>query len=442
MAEATVRSSELEVALRRDARSILDAAIAAVDPEALVRGALADGPPAPAPGGEVLLVAVGKAALAMARGAVDRLAVTPWQGIAVAPAGGGGRAPDGFAVHRAGHPLPDQEGLEGARAVQELVRRAGPDDRILLLLSGGGSALLTLPARDVSLDDVRWVTHRLQRAGADIRELNTVRKHLEVLKGGGLARIAVPAPLRVLVLSDVVGDHLDVIASGPASPDPSTFADAIEVLARRGLWDEVPAAVRAHLLYGREGDERETPKEGDPCFGGVEVRVVGNVSTALDAAAERAAALGYPPEIRAADVEGPARDVGARLAREALECDGPCCLLYGGETTVSVVGEGKGGRNQEVALAAALGIDRPGVIVLSAGTDGVDGPTDAAGAMATGLTTSRGEALGLDARAHLEGNDAYPFFEALGDLVVTGPTGTNVMDVMMVLVGPGVGVLD
>lgn len=355
----------------------------------------------------------------------------------MAPRGSGRHAPEGFRTYRGGHPLPDQEGLEGARDVCDLLRRSGPRDRVLLLLSGGGSSLLTLPRSDVSLDDLRRTTDLLMRAGAAIGQLNAVRKHLESLKGGRLAALCEPAPLRALVLSDVVGDPLDVIASGPVSPDPSTFADAIAALEDLLVWDEVPQAVREHLVLGREGEHEETPKPGDSTFAGVRVEVVGNAETAARAAALEAKRRGYRTTVGSTSITGEARDVGALLAAQARELAGgiqPACLVQAGETTVAVKGGGRGGRSQEAALAAALDLEgQDGLLVLVAGTDGIDGPTDAAGAFASGSTLPRAGAAGLDARAHLAENDSHPFFDALGDLVRTGPTGTNVMDLMLVL---------
>jgi hydroxypyruvate reductase len=429
--------------LRRDARSLAEAALVSVDPATLVEEAIYARPLDAGEQGSIIVLAVGKAARGMAEGAHRALGRRIAHGVVLAPSGSSGPVPKGFEMHRGSHPLPDADGMAGARAIAETARRAGPHDRLLVLLSGGGSALLTLPDGDVSLEDLREVTRLLLLSGAPIAELNAVRKHLDQLKGGGLARIAMPARVRALLLSDVVGDPPDVIASGPVSPDPTTFADAIEVLERRGLWDQVPASVREHLVFGREGQIPETPKPGDPPFVGVQATVIGNAARAVAGAAFRARALGYDVHVHSVELAGEAREVGrelARLGRQIRDGSGPVAppavLLAGGETTVVVTGDGKGGRNQEVALAAALeldGIDR--VLVLSLATDGVDGPTDAAGAVAVGATLRRARHLGLDARASLERNDTYRFFQQLDDLVTTGPTGTNVMDLMIVLVG-------
>lgn len=437
--------------LGRDFRAILAAALEAVDPERLVRDALDDGrlavpePPADARDGDVVLLAVGKATAGMARGAIGGLTERIREGAALLPRGVGAEVPAaaGIRVFRGGHPLPDDAGVDAARTILETARRAGPGDILLFLVSGGGSALLTLPAEGVELEHVRAVTDRLLDSGADIRELNTVRKHLDRLKGGGLARAAAPTPVRAGALSDVVGDPLDVIASGPVSPDPTTYGDALEVLERRLSRAEAPAAVVRHLEAGARGERPETPKPGDPCFRRVATTVVGNAVTALESAAGEARSRGYRTRVLGADVTGEARDVGAelgRLARRIREGDEgpapPCCVLAAGETTVTVTGDGLGGRNQEVALGAAASLDGlDAVLVASVGTDGVDGPTDAAGALATGSTLERARQAGIDPGDALDRNDSHPFFRELGDLVTTGPTGTNVMDLQVLLIG-------
>jgi hydroxypyruvate reductase len=433
--------TEVERRLRRDALTILRAALAAVDPERLVRDALRDDPlPVPQAGGRTLLLAVGKAAIPMARAAAAVLGDALAEGVVLTPAGSPNQVPNRLRLYQGGHPLPDQRGVEGARDIVQLARRAGPLDQVLVLLSGGGSALLTLPHSDLTLGDLRRITELMLLDGATIRDLNTVRKHLETLKGGRLAALAAPASVRALVLSDVIGDPLDIIASGPVSPDLSTFEDAIQVLERRGLWTEAPAPVRQHLLERRMGRMSETPKEGDPVFEKVRVSVVGNATLAARRAAEEASQLGYHSRVVSTEVTGEARIMGALMAenlRAQLQLPlRPICHVSAGETTVSVHGNGLGGRNQELVLAAALGLDRArAALLLSAGTDGLDGPTDAAGALATGSTMGRARALGLNGEAYLERNDSYRFFEALNDLIKTGPTGTNVMDLMIVMAG-------
>ncbi|RPI48222.1 MAG: glycerate kinase, partial [Chloroflexi bacterium] len=342
----------------------------------------------------------------------------------------------------AGHPLPDGAGVAATRRLADLLRRATDRDLVLVVLSGGASALLTLPAEGLGLDDLVQATELLLRSGATISELNAVRKHLSQIKGGGLARLAAPAPVAALVLSDVVGDRLDVIASGPTSPDATTFADAWAVVERYGLVERLPRAVVAHLRAGLEGGPAETLKPGEALFQRVQNVIVGSNRLAAEAAVEAARRLGFNALLLSTFVEGEAREVGrvaAALAREVVThgrpVPRPACLVWGGETTVTVRGQGKGGRNQELALAAALALeDLPGVVLLALGTDGIDGPTDAAGAVAGGLTVARARALGLDPRAYLANNDAYSFFDALGDLLRTGPTGTNVNDLLFIWV--------
>ena len=429
--------------LRRDALAILDAGVNAVEPHRLVRDALG-GEPALGSAGGVHLVAVGKAAAAMAAGATEVLGDRIRAGVVLAPRGAISGAPSGLRLFEGGHPIPSAEGARGAEAIRELARDLEEGDQLLCLVSGGGSALMTLPAEGVSLADVQVVTDLLLRAGATIEELNCVRKHIERLKGGRLADLASPAEIAALVLSDVVGDPLDVIASGPVTPDPTTFGEAVAVLDRYGVDDRLPAAIRERLEAGVSGRVRETPKADEVCFERVRATVIGNNRIAATAALEAAQGLGYATRLLTTQCVGEAREVGRELAllARALECavDGltpPACLIAAGETTVTVVGEGRGGRNQEVVLGAALelaGSDR--VLIASMGTDGIDGPTDAAGAMADGRSMGRAQERGVDARARLADNDAYGFFEALDDLILTGPTGTNVMDLMLVLVAP------
>ncbi len=345
----------------------------------------------------------------------------------------------------AGHPIPDAAGLMGAQRVLGWLRGLSTEDLVICLISGGGSALLPAPAEGIRLEDKQALTGLLLRAGATINEINAVRKHCSLLKGGQLARRAAPATLITLVLSDVVGSPLDVIASGPTVPDSSTFADAYAVLERYGLLEQAPASIVAHLRRGMAGALAETPKPGDPCFARTQTVIVGDNRIAAQAAAGRARQLGFSTQILTTFVEGEAREVArvcAALLKEEVQANAPlprpACLILGGETTVTVRGHGQGGRNQELALAAALALNGwPDVAIASLGTDGTDGPTDAAGAMATGWTVRAGEALGLNAAAMLSNNDAYHFFSALGDLILTGPTGTHVNDLVLALAWPG-----
>lgn len=377
----------------------------------------------------------------MADGVYRALSRRPAEGVVIAPAGTAADLPPEIELCRGGHPIPNAEGIRGAHAVLSLAERLGEDDIVLLLVSGGGSALMTLPDAGLSLDDLRATTGALLKAGATIGELNTVRKHLEKLKGGRLAAAVRPARVVALVLSDVVGDPLDTIASGPVTPDPTTFADALAILERRDVLRTIPGAIVGHLERGVRGELPETPKADDPCFARVETHIVGHNRLAAEAALAEARRRGYRTHLLSTLMSGEAREVGRELGRLGLEVlesgrpvEAPAFILAAGETTVTVRGNGRGGRNQEVALGAALVLDgAEGVLVASLGTDGVDGPTDAAGALAWGSTIRRAAVLGLDPQCTLADNNAYPFFEALGDLVVTGPTGTNVMDLMMVL---------
>jgi hydroxypyruvate reductase/glycerate 2-kinase len=440
-----------ESSLRPHAFSIWQAAVAAVDPFTLVRDALThpdadlrralEGP------GRILVGGGGKAAAAMAEGVETALAdkLGRLSGILNVPADAVRplRRLQLHAARPAATNQPTAAGVEGVRAMLELVAAAGPDDVGLCLLSGGGSALLPAPAEGVTLEEKQQLTLLLHTCGATIDEMNCVRKHLSRVKGGRLAQAFGPRPLFSLILSDVVGDPLDVIASGPTAPDPTTFADALAVLRRYGLTDQTPPAVLAHLEAGRLGQIPETPKSLPPQ---VHNRILGNNARALAAAAAQATALGYAVVNLGSFIEGETRPVAvvhAALVR-SICADGvparpPACVLSGGETTVTLSPtHGKGGRNQEFVLAALHKLGAAAmsnVVVLSGGTDGEDGPTDAAGAVADANTLDRAAAVGLDAAAALERHDAYPFFDAAGDLLRTGLTGTNVMDVRVLLVG-------
>lgn len=341
-------------------------------------------------------------------------------------------------LNECGHPVPDRNGEQGAARIARIASEAGPEDLIICLISGGASALLPLPAPPLTLAAKQQTTRLLLDCGANIHEMNCIRKHLSLLKGGQLARLAAPAALLTLILSDVIGDDLDVIGSGPTVPDRSTFADARAILEKYGIARKLPAAVRARL----NGDAPETPKPGDPIFTRVQNLIVGSNRLAVDAAARQARELGYRTLVLSTFIEGETRDVArvhAAIAKE-IRATGrpvkpPACVISGGETTVTIHGKGLGGRNQEFALAAGLDIaGMKDVAIASIGTDGTDGPTDAAGAVADGSTVSRAGAAGLDAAAFLARNDSYRFFEPLGGLIRTGPTGTNVADVRIILV--------
>lgn len=346
----------------------------------------------------------------------------------------------------AAHPVPDEAGVEGTKRILEMVRTADESTLVIFLLSGGGSALLVAPVAGVTLQDKQQVTSLLLQAGATINELNAVRKHLSAIKGGRLAQAVYPAQLVSLILSDVIGDGLDVIASGPTAADSSTFADAWTVIEKYALLEKIPLNAKRYLQRGIAGQEPDTVKLHDPCMKGVNNVIVGGIGLALAAAAEKVQQLGFAVEIISAALQGEARDAAkflanaARKVRLGLKAGEKRCLLSGGETTVTIKGKGKGGRNQELALAFALEIEGlAGITLLSAGTDGNDGPTDAAGALVDGNTAIRARQLGMEPVQFLNDNDSYVFFQKFDELsgenshFKTGPTGTNVMDLQIVL---------
>jgi hydroxypyruvate reductase len=347
----------------------------------------------------------------------------------------------------AGHPVPDERGVEAARDIRVLAEAAGADDLVLVLVSGGGSALTPAPPPPITLADKQEVTRLLLAAGATINQLNAVRKHCSLLKGGQLACAAAPARVEALILSDVVGDPLDVIASGPTTPDPSTFAEALGILDGFGLRGTAPRSVILRLEQGARGEIPETPKPGDPVFARVRNTVIGNNALVVDAAAAKARALGFTPHALTRALEGEVREVAKHFVVMARSIEAgkgpvapPACVIAGGETTVTVRGQGKGGRCQEFALAAALELEgTKGAVILAAGTDGTDGPSDAAGAIVDGASATRARAQGVDPVARLADNDSHSVLKASGDLVVTGPTNTNLLDLYLLLVEPPTG---
>ena len=435
---------------REHARLIVDAALAAVDPSAAVlrsvrlRGddlhigethvSLSDID-------RVVVVGAGKAGVPMSRAIVEVLGDRIVAGHVVVPHGQAA-AVAGVDMYEAGHPVPDAAGVAAGGAVIEAI--TGLDERtvVICLISGGGSALLVAPAPGIELEDLQLTNQALLACGATIVEINTLRKHLSSVKGGQLARAAVPARVYTLVLSDVVGDPLDAIASGPTVPDTTSFSDCLAIVDRYDLAELLPAPVVARLRGGAAGDIDETPKPGDAAFERVANVLVANNDTAVSAAAVAAAELGYATIVLSTLIEGEAREVAkvhAAIAREARRSGrpaaAPLCLISGGETTVTLKGHGSGGRNQEFVLAASLEIDGlEDILVCSVGTDGIDGTTDAAGAFADGRSVARALAAGIDPRACLADNDSHRVFAALDDLVVTGPTDTNVMDLRLLLV--------
>ena len=404
-------------------RRLLDAALASAQPARCLPPHLPE-PPA----GRTVVVGAGKAAATMARAVEDHWA-GPLEGLVVTRYGH--RVPTrAIEVVEAAHPVPDAGGREAAARILAMAEGLGADDLALCLISGGGSALLTLPAPGIELADKQAVTGALLRSGAAIGEINAVRKHLSAIKGGRLGAACHPAHLVSLLISDVPGDDPAVIGSGPAVPDPTTFADALAVLHKYGIRE--PAAVIRHLELG----EDETPKEGDPRLAGREIHMTATPAVALDAAAGVAHEAGYMPVVLGDALEGEARDLARAHAALARDAAPGTVLLSGGEATVTVTGHGRGGPNAEYALALALALDgAPGVFAIACDTDGIDGTEDNAGASVTPDTLSRGHAAGEDAAARLAANDAYGYFAALGDLVMTGPTLTNVNDFRAILVG-------
>jgi hydroxypyruvate reductase len=410
-------------------RALLDAAIAAARPDAILPPHLPPPPP-----GRTIVLGAGKAAAAMAR-AVEMHMGGPIEGLVVTRYGHAVPCAR-VEVVEAAHPVPDAAGRDAARRILDHAERAGPEDLVLCLISGGASALLALPAAGLALEDKQAVNRALLACGADIAQMNAVRKHLSAIKGGRLAAAAHPARVVSLLISDVPGDDPAVIGSGPTVADPTTFADALAILSAYGI--QPPAAVLKHLRAARD----ETPKPGDPRLARAEIVIVARPQASLEAAAARAEAAGVRPLILGDALEGEAREVAKVLAGIALQvrrhgqpAPPPCVLLSGGETTVTVRGAGRGGRNVEFLLALALHLNgAAGISALAADTDGIDGSEDNAGAIALSDTLARARALGLDAQAVLADNDGYGFFVALGDLVITGPTLTNVNDFRAIMI--------
>ena len=410
-------------------RRMLDAAIKAASPASAIAVHL---PPPPA--GRTIVLGAGKAAAAMAQ-EIEQHMAGPIEGLVVTRYGHGVPC-QRIEVVEAAHPVPDAAGLQAAARMLQLAEAAGPGDLVLCLISGGASALLALPAPGISLGDKQALNRALLASGADIGQMNKVRKHLSAIKGGRLAAAAHPAKVVTLVISDVPGDDPAVIGSGPTVPDPSTFAEALEVIDRFGITE--PAAILDHLRAAAD----ETPKPGDPRLADATTTVIATPQASLEAAAAEAREMGLAPVILGDAIEGEAREVAKVLAAIALQvrrhgqpAPPPCVLLSGGETTVTMRGRGRGGRNGEFLLALAVQLHgAAGISALAADTDGIDGSEENAGAIVTPDTLARAEAHGLDAKAMLADNDAYDFFSVLGDLVLTGPTLTNVNDFRAIVI--------
>ena len=453
MAGRSTRTGGITFARGRElAWQIMRRALAAVDPAQAVRNTVQrDGDRLHVAGKtydlaryrRVLVTGAGKASAPMARALEEILGDRVDDGLVIVKYGHRDETRR-IRLREAGHPVPDEMGLQASRELAELVASAAEDDLLLCVISGGGSALLCLPAEGITLDDYQSLTQALLRSGATINQINTIRKHIERVKGGRLAQLAAPAEIAALILSDVVGNPLDFIASGPTVPDTTTYQDALAVLRQFDLEDKVPSSVSDRLRRGATGELPETPKPGDPLFETVTTKVIGSNDIAADAALEEARHLGFHAELLTTFVEGEAREIGkvaAALAKELVirgqPEPAPACLILGGETTVTVRGEGRGGRNQEMALAAGLamaGLERAMVVALA--TDGSDGPTDAAGGIADGQSLERAEKVGIDLRAALANNDSYVALQAMGDLLVTGPTNTNVNDLLFIFSYP------
>lgn len=437
----------------KDALAAVDAALKGADPARMVEGRLRLSGDTVMAGnlrynldryGRVFVMGAGKASGRMAMSVEKVLGKRIDGGMVIVPHYQKGLVKtDRIEITYGGHPVPDEAGLRGVTRIFEMIGAPRPDDLVICLISGGGSSLLSLPAEGIGLDDVSKVTKVMLDSGADIHELNIVRKHLSGIHGGRLAERLYPATILSLIVSDVVGNDLETISSGPTFPDTSTFSEAISVLKKRGAWESCPSRVRRLLEHGISGSAKETPKPGSEIFQRVQNLLIGDNFDACAGAQKELTERGYSAFVLTTEIEGEARTFGAFLSSLARGiADGrsslhkPAALIFGGETTVKVTGQGKGGRNQEVALSASSGISSlPGVVVCSFGTDGVDGVTDAAGAIVDGSTYETSRSLGLDIDEYLQNNDSYTLLKATRSLLTTGPTGTNVGDVMMVVAG-------
>lgn len=440
-------------ALSDPIRHVLQAALVAVDPGAAVRRCMQRKGDVLQIGSacydlreiqKIFLLGIGKAAIPMGAAAAEILTDHLSAGLLITKYGHAAAENTNFPQHihiwEAGHPIPDERSLSAGKLGLAFVEQAGENDLVICAISGGGSALFTVPAEEIFLDDLQQLTAQLLRCGATIQEINTLRKHLDRVKGGGLARAALPAHIVALALSDVVGDPLDVIASGPTVPDPTTYADAWQILEKYHLVESAPLAVVKYLRAGLSGDVPDTAKVDDPLFDRVQNFVIASNRLAAEAGAVQALQEGYQSYLLTTTLQGEASNQGQELAVFArqvastgIPVNRPACIIAGGETTVTIQGNGLGGRNQELALGAVERLAKlEGVCMVTLATDGGDGPTDAAGAVVRGDSHQRALSLGLDPEEYLRRNDAYHFFKALGDLIYTGPTQTNVNDLIFI----------
>ena len=436
--------------MRSDADSIFKAGLAAVKPDAAIERfchrkgdtLICDGHQYDLSRIErVFIIGAGKASAPMAA-ALERLLGSAVKRGLVNVKYGHTEDLDNILLVEAGHPVPDANGVKGTQAILDICRHARAQDLIIGVISGGGSALLPLPATPLTLQDKQFTSQVLLDCGATIHEINAIRKHISAVKGGRLAQAAYPCPMINLILSDVVGDDLDVIASGPSVPDSTTFNDCRRIIDKYNLKDKLPAPVLDRIRNGVRGIIDETPKDGTPFFKNTANVIVGSNFEAVMAAKTKAGLMGYTPLILSSLMVGETREialahtaVAKEIHRSGHPVPAPACIISGGETTVTIKGSGLGGRNQEFALTAVKEIDAlANTVILSAGTDGNDGPTDAAGAIVDHQTAQRARDLEMDPDAYLANNDAYHFFEPLSDLFITGPTNTNVMDLRIMLV--------
>lgn len=448
--EYVKKGKQMMKKLRTDIRDIFDCGLKAADPgEAIRRMIVLNGDQLTV--GDrifdlskyerIFIVGAGKASSAMAK-ALEEILGARIAGGEVTTKYDYGLSMNRVSINEAAHPVPDEAGIKGTEKILNLLGKCGEKDIVFCLISGGGSALMPLPVAGITFADKQATTQELLKCGANIHEINTIRKHISGIKGGKLARAAYPATLVTPILSDVIGDDLDAIASGPTVPDRSSFEDSLKILEKYSITEKVPSKVLDYLIRGKVGKEPETPKVGDPVFDKSYPIIIGSSRLSLNAARDRAVELGYNTLILSSYVEGETKDVArvhAAIIREILATGNPvkrpACVISGGETTVTIRGNGLGGRNMEFVLAAAIDMDdMEGVALLSGGTDGTDGPTDSAGAIADGNTIKRAGEMGHNAEEYLGRNDSYNFFKATGDLLMTGPTMTNVMDLRIILV--------